>query len=137
MVANTANTANSTNETTGRRPSERLIQAEIMAAFAAGGRLARVAKVWRINVGTFLTQDGRRLVHTAPVGFPDLLGRIIVRDRGRMLHIECKRPGCITTPEQTAFIRTANAEGALAIVATSVEDVVRALRAEGYGDYLR
>lgn len=121
--------------------SEHLVQNEILTAFAAGQRLARVAIVWRINVGTYLTQDGRRLVHTAPNGHADLGGIILVgipgHTPGRAFYCECKRKGGRLRPEQEAWIRMVNRSGGLAIVATSVDDVEYALRTAGYGDYLK
>jgi hypothetical protein len=53
-------------------------------------------------------------------GFPDIHG--LLRD-GRALYVEVKRPGSRPTQAQQQFIREAALAGAIAIVATSVEDV--------------
>lgn len=105
--------------------TEKEIQNDILRCFATTDSI----RLWRINVGTYLTQDGRRMVRSAPVGHPDLCGFLM---HGRALYIEVKRPGKKLTVEQYAFARTAGRFGALHIVASSVEDVERALRMEGY-----
>lgn len=69
----------------------------------------------------------------SPIHSPGLADRTI----GRLLAIECKMPESDTRkagslrPEQAAFIDRVNASGGLAFVARSVDDVKRALRAEG------
>ena len=114
---------------TQKPESERDVQAAILRRFATCAWL----RLWRINVGTYLSQDGRRLVATAPVGFPDLSG---ILPRGRAFFIETKSQRGRTSPEQMAFLKMANARGALSCVARSVEDVEQVLRIEGYGGYL-
>jgi hypothetical protein len=53
-------------------------------------------------------------------GFPDIHG--LLRD-GRALYVEVKRPGARPTEAQQQFIERAVRAGAVAIVATSLEDV--------------
>lgn len=57
-------------------------------------------------------------------GCPDVLGQL--KD-GRALAVECKRPSGTTTPEQAAFLECVNANGGLALVARSADDVWKAL----------
>ena len=56
-------------------------------------------------------------------GVPDVIGVW----KGRLLGIEVKRPGGKLSPAQVAFIDRINAEGGLAFVAFSVDDVMREL----------
>lgn len=58
-------------------------------------------------------------------GTPDVLGCV----RGRMIAVEVKRPGQAATPLQAAELRKWEAAGAVALVATSVQQVEDALRA--------
>lgn len=53
-------------------------------------------------------------------GIPDILGVY----HGRFLAIEVKRPGCNPTADQQKFLDRINAEGGLAFVARSVDDVI-------------
>lgn len=59
-------------------------------------------------------------------GLSDILGIF----RGRMLAVECKMPGEVPTAEQQAFLDRVAAEGGLAIVARSVDDVITGLQLE-------
>lgn len=73
------------------------------------------------------------VVGGSPPQAPGLSDRLV----GRLLAIECKMPKTGKTaagllrPEQAAFIDRVNRDGGLAFVARSVDDVRRALRAEG------
>jgi hypothetical protein len=62
--------------------------------------------------------------HTMP-GLPDILG--FLKDGGRMIAFEVKRPGNRATPQQQAFIDRANAAGALAAVVTDADQLVAIL----------
>jgi hypothetical protein len=89
----------------------------------------KVAAVWRQNSGTFTeqNQDGSMRyisAHTMP-GLPDILG--FLKDGGRMIAFEVKRPGNRATPQQQAFIDRANAAGALAAVVTDADQLVAIL----------
>lgn len=87
--------------------------------------LAGVADILGV-LPTFIEGD-------SPMHAPGLADRTI----GRLLAIECKMPKTDKTaagslrPEQAAFIDRVNASGGLAFVARSVDDVRRALQAEG------
>ena len=75
-----------------------------------------------------LPETHARKVHGGPygtIGEPDIDACI----RGRTVKIEVKRPGkdYTLTPHQESAIRRWNEAGAVAFVATSIEDVQRAL----------
>lgn len=57
-------------------------------------------------------------------GIPDILGIW----QGKMLGIEVKRPGGIVAEHQKAFLAKINAEGGIAFVARSVDDVIENLK---------
>jgi hypothetical protein len=109
--------------------TEHATQNAILKRFATVSWL----RLWRINVGTYLTPDGSRKVKTAPTGFPDLSG---ILPGGRALFIEVKSSKGRASEEQLAFGRMAMARGAVWMIARSVEDVERVLRIEGYGKQL-
>jgi hypothetical protein len=109
--------------------TEHEIQNAILKRFATVSWM----RLWRINTGTYLTQDGRRMVATAPPGHSDLCG---VLPRGRALYIEVKAEKGRLRDEQRAWMAMVNGRGGLALVARSIADVERVLRLEGYGDYL-
>lgn len=113
-----------------KKQSEHDIQNDILKRFATVGWM----RLWRINVGALMTPDGKRMVRTAPTGFPDLSGYLI--PSGRAIYIEVKSQRGRATTEQTAFGAMANRSGAVWMLARSVEDIDRALRIEGYGDYV-
>lgn len=58
-------------------------------------------------------------------GVSDILGVIY----GRMLAIEVKKPGGRASKEQMEFIANVNAEGGIAFLAYSLEDVISKLKA--------
>lgn len=59
------------------------------------------------------------------VGAPDVVAQL--RD-GRFMAVECKRPSGSTTPEQDAFLACVAANGGVAVVARSVDDLLEALK---------
>ena len=79
--------------------------------------------MFRINVGTFKTADGRVISTGVPKGFSDLFG--YRRSDGRCFFIEVKKPGGNVRPDQTKFIEAMQRSGALAGIAYSVEDAER------------
>lgn len=100
-------------------PTEQQIQKAILDYLNAVG--------WAVKVTAGGARRGEAFIRLAPVGTPDLIGVV----SGRMVAVECKRPGGKLRPGQGETIDRINRRGGLAFVATSVEDVVRALRAEG------
>lgn len=61
-------------------------------------------------------------------GVSDLLGCL---PNGRIIAIECKRPGGRPTPEQVRFIRDIQSRGGLAMIADNAETVKNALADAG------
>lgn len=79
-----------------------------------------IAVLFRANVGSGVTYDGRHFDTGLPKGFSDLFG--FRRSDGRAVFIEVKAPGGRIRSEQVKFIEKMREYGALAGVARSVED---------------
>lgn len=79
-----------------------------------------IAVLFRANVGSGVTYDGRHFDTGLPKGFSDLFG--FRRSDGRAVFIEVKAPGGRVRSEQVKFIEKMREYGALAGVARSVED---------------
>lgn len=123
----------------GRR--EQAILGEILRAL---GLLPGVV-AWRVNVGAMRVEGprGRRFVRFGLPGMADILGWRSIAcpgeheracrvcgGRGRLailLAVEVKRPGERPTAAQAAFLDRVREAGGLAVVATSVGDVLGAL----------
>jgi len=82
---------------------------------------------YRINAGMVAYGEGkaRRFIKMAEAGFSDLVA--VLPPYGQAVFIECKRPGKKPTTIQTAFLSKMEGKGAIAFVATSIEDVQKAL----------
>ena len=83
-------------------------------------------KLWRVNVGTVKTADGRRFSTGLPKGFPDLFG-ILPHKLSKTgcpipVFIECKVGDNKPSAEQADFIERHRAMGCAAGVARSVSD---------------
>jgi len=76
--------------------------------------------VFRVQSG--MIQKGRRWIHFAPSGTPDICG--YHPSTGKFIGIEVK-DGAETTDEQDDFLSRAKESGALVGVATSVEEALR------------
>lgn len=87
-----------------------------------------IAVVFRANVGTFRTGDGRTVNTGLPKGFSDLFG--FRKSDGRMFFIEVKNETGRTSAEQKHFIQTMKNYGAIAGVARSAEDAVNIVKGE-------
>jgi len=80
---------------------------------------------FRVNQQGVPLHDGTGRYRPGPTqGVSDILG--ILPD-GRFLAIEVKRPGGKPTPQQEAFLDAVKQAGGLAFVATSTDDVERAI----------
>ena len=79
---------------------------------------------FRTNVIASYTQDGRYVPSSLPKGFSDLF---CVLPTGRAMFIEVKTKTGKATPAQISFLERMREQGAIAIIARSVEDVVDAL----------
>lgn len=102
-----------------KAPTEADIQRAILAFLNLYG--------WAVKVPAGGAKRGEYYVRLCPQGTPDILGVV----SSRMIGVEVKRPGGRLRPGQGETIDHINRCGGVAMVATSVEDVERALRAEG------
>lgn len=93
---------------------EHKIQNEIRIA------LADTCMIFRMNVGSGYTYDGRHFDTGVPKGFSDLFG-FRKRD-GRAIFIEVKTKTGKPTKEQVHFLETMQKSGAIAGVCRSVGD---------------
>ncbi|PGX99933.1 VRR-NUC domain-containing protein [Bacillus cereus] len=84
------------------------------------------AIVFRANVGTFKTADGRTVSTGLPKGFSDLFG--YRKSDGKMFFIEVKNENGRLRPDQKHFIETMHKNGAIAGVARSPEDAIKLIR---------
>lgn len=82
---------------------------------------------FRVNQQGVPLHDGSGRWRRGPTrGISDILG---ILPGGRFLAIEVKRPGEKPTPQQEAFLEAVNQSGGLGIVATSIDDVEKLIRA--------
>lgn len=82
---------------------------------------------FRNNSGVFRPEnaDGsRRFVRFGAVGTGDIVG---LTKQGRFFSIEVKRQGSKPTPDQLAFMENVSKSGGLAILAYSLDDVIKQL----------
>ena len=96
---------------------EHRIQNEIRAA------VAPYAVIFRVNVGSGRTEDGRYFSSGVPVGFSDLFG-VRLCD-GRAVFIEVKTPSGRVSVSQMNFISRMIAAGAVAGICRSADEAVR------------
>lgn len=111
-----------------RKPSEQDLVRSVLTLLSLHG-----IPSWRANSGGGLRPNGRggmRPVQANPPGTPDVLA--ILPPAGRLAGIELKSRKGRLRESQVAWQATARRAGALIIVARSLNEVVLALRAEGY-----
>ncbi len=87
--------------------------------------------VIRINSGAFAGHSNGRKRFVRMNSEPGCSDCVAVLPGGRALAVEFKRPGQKPTPEQASFIAAWNAKGGLALVVTSLEDLITKLRESG------
>lgn len=81
---------------------------------------------WRQNQGAISGEhNGKRrfLRFTSMQGVSDILG--ILKPSGRLLAVECKRPGKHPTVEQAAFLEMIRQFGGVAICAHGIDELER------------
>ncbi len=102
--------------------SEAEIQREILRALPALGVFA-----WRNQSGMLLGQHKgtRWAVRMGTPGVSDIVGFRL--SDGKVVCVECKRPGGRPTLAQAAFLTTVRRAGGIGIVATSAQEVMEAL----------
>lgn len=79
--------------------------------------------IFRANVGTVKTPDGRYFTTGLPQGFPDLFG--VRRRDGKAVFIEVKKPGGRVSPAQANFIKVMQSLGAVAGICYSADEAVK------------
>ena len=84
--------------------------------------------LYRANVGSVVTNTGRRFSTGLPKGFPDLFGTLPA-DKSRTgtavpVFIECKIGGGYLRPEQEKFLAAEKAKGSIVGVAYTVQQAV-------------
>lgn len=100
--------------------TEHEIQNEIRAA------LTPLCVIFRANVGTGYTKDGRYFSTGLPKGFSDLFG--FRRRDGRAVFVEVKKPGGRVSPEQKHFISSMRNLGAIAGICYSADEAVELVK---------
>lgn len=98
---------------------EHIIQNHIRAALSD-------CVIFRMNVGSFRTPDGRFITTGVPPGFPDLFG--FRKSDGKAVFIEVKAPGGKPTQKQLKFISTMREYGAIAGVCRSAGDAINLVK---------
>ena len=100
----------------------------LKTVLAALLRHPKVARAWRVNSGAghlvYRNGGASQFIRFGFLGAPDLHG---VMNDGRALFVECKRAGGRLTDDQDKFLNDMRRVGAVAFMATSVEDVMREL----------
>lgn len=78
---------------------------------------------WRCNTGAI--KLGNRYVRFGKKGMADILG---ILPNGKLLAIECKRPGGRMTLEQEQFINDIKENNGVAFMADSLDTVMRLIK---------
>jgi hypothetical protein len=107
-------------------PSESVVLAGCLQLLKLAGVFC-----WRANTGGAYMDGGgrRRFVRFGPVGCADILAAL--PPAGKLLAVECKRPGGKATPSQRAFLQAVNDAGGLGVVIDDVQQLEELLRREG------
>lgn len=108
--------------------TEKQVLAQVLAWLKAHGLFA-----WRNNSGgRVLPGHGGKgqFVRWGVVGSGDVF--VLLPPLGRLVSLECKRPGGKPSAAQVAWAEAVRAQGGGAHVVTSVEELEAALRAEGW-----
>lgn len=90
--------------------------------------LSEKCVVFRTNVFSGFTKDGRYVSTGVPKGYSDLNGHR--KSDGRAFYIEVKTDSGEASNEQNHFIEQMKATGAIAGIVRSVEDAVRLVGGE-------
>lgn len=97
--------------------TEHQIQDEIRKA------VSPYAVIFRVNVGSGFTKDGRYFNTGVPSGFSDLFG--VRKSDGRAVFIEVKTPKGRPTDKQINFINRMKEHGAIAGICRSAEEAIK------------
>lgn len=101
---------------------EHIIQNKIRLA------LSENCIVFRVNVGSGVTYDGRHFDTGVPKGFSDLFG--FRKSDGKAFFIEVKTPKGKPSAEQLAFLEQMRQSGAVSGICRSPEDALRIIGAD-------
>lgn len=101
---------------------EHIIQNKIRAA------LSPYAVIFRANVGSMHTPDGRYFNTGLPVGFSDLFG--FRKSDGKAIFIEVKTPKGRPSEEQKAFLQAMKSFDVVAGICRSPEDALSLIGVE-------
>lgn len=101
---------------------EHKIQNEIRLA------LADTCVIFRANIGTGYTKDGRYFSTGLPKGFSDLFG--FRKSDGKAVFIEVKTPKGRPSPEQVHFLHTLQKYGVIAGICRSAEEALNLIKGE-------
>ena len=93
--------------------------------------LSPYAVIFRANVGSGVTYDGRHFDTGLPKGFSDLFG--FRKSDGRIVFIEVKTKTGRVRPEQKNFIEQMISSGAIAGICRSPEDALRLIGVDENG----
>lgn len=88
--------------------------------------LADICVIFRMNVGTGYTQDGRYFKTGVPKGFSDLFG--FRKSDGKAVFIEVKTASGRISQAQKNFIEKVSADGAAAGICRSVEEALELVK---------
>ena len=88
--------------------------------------LSEYATVFRANVGSGVTYDGRHFETGLPKGFSDLFG--FRHSDGKIFFIEVKTPSGRLSKDQKHFLEQMRNYGAIAGVARSADDAIKMIR---------
>lgn len=99
---------------------EHAVQNEIRIA------LSGLCVIFRVNVGSGYTPDGRHFSSGVPPGFSDLFG--VRKSDGRAVFIEVKTKTGKVSADQTKFLETMRKSGAIAGVCRSAEDALNLIK---------
>lgn len=87
---------------------------------------APYAVIFRANVGSGFTQDGRYFSTGLPVGFSDLFG--FRKSDGRAVFIEVKTTSGRASKEQKHFLAEMRKAGAIAGICRSPEEAIKLIQ---------
>ena len=90
--------------------------------------LSDTCVIFRGNVGTGCTKDGRYFSTGLPKGFSDLFG--FRKSDGKAVFIEVKTPTGRPTKKQLNFLDTMNKNGAIAGICRSAEDALNLIKGD-------
>jgi hypothetical protein len=109
-------------------PKEADVLSAVLTALAMHPRVAWAHR-FNVGAGKLVRKNGAsQWMKFGFPGCPDILGQLRT---GELLAVEVKRPSGKESPEQVAFLDCVRANGGVAVVARSVDDLWAALQPQG------